>query len=123
MADLHIFLEFACSAINPRSIISGRVDHASGGLGTDCSRWHRVAVAAGVVTGRAIWALPEPTVATKPSAPLPDLYIADDKLDLGEVWESRDAVLTVPISNRTDKPIETSTSKAPATAGKSRLAD
>ena len=65
-----------------------------------------IAVAAGVVTGRAIWAQPETTATTKPSAPLPHLYIADDKLDLGEVWETNDAILTVPISNRTDKPIE-----------------
>ena len=62
-----------------------------------------IAVAAGVLTGRAIWAQPTPAVA---ATPLPALYIADDKHDLGEVWESRDAVLSVPISNRSDCDVE-----------------
>ena len=65
-----------------------------------------VAVAAGIALGRAFWAQPEARAVALPSPPLPALYVADDQLDLGEVWESRDAVLTVPISNRTDKPIE-----------------
>ena len=65
-----------------------------------------IAVIGGSFTVQAIWAQPQATAATKSSAPLPDLYIADDKQDLGEVWETNDAILTVPISNRTDKPIE-----------------
>ncbi len=61
------------------------------------------AVAAGMAVGRAIW--PQP-VTVMPAAPLSPLYVAEDKLDLGEVWESKDAVLTVPISNRTNRDIE-----------------
>ncbi len=63
-----------------------------------------LAVLSGVVTARAM--RPDAKTDTKPEPPLPALYIADGKQDLGEVWESRDAILTVPISNRTDKPIE-----------------
>ncbi len=59
-----------------------------------------LALIAGGAVGRAIWAPKE-----KPAAPMPALYIAEDKQDLGEVWESNDAVLTVPISNSTDLPI------------------
>ncbi len=63
-----------------------------------------LAVLSGVVTARAMRS-DSPTQA-KPEPPLPALYIADGKQDLGEVWESSDAILTVPISNRTDKRIE-----------------
>jgi len=63
-----------------------------------------IAVVAGIATGRAIW--PQPAVTTPVIAPLPPLYVAEDKRDLGEVWETSDAVLTIPISNSTDKPIE-----------------
>ena len=63
-----------------------------------------IAAVAGIATGRAIW--PQPAVTMPAMAPLPPLYVAEEKRDLGEVWETSDAVLTVPISNSTDKPIE-----------------
>jgi hypothetical protein len=63
-----------------------------------------LAVLSGVITARAM--RPESLSEVTAEVTLPALYIADDKQDLGEVWESSDAVLTVPISNRTDKPIE-----------------
>ena len=60
------------------------------------------AVWAGEAISRELW-LQAPST---PAAPLPALYIADDQQDLGEVWESKDALLTVPISNSTDRDIE-----------------
>ncbi len=61
-----------------------------------------VAVWAGEVVIRELW----PRQQSIPAAPLPALYIADDKQDLGEVWDSKDALLTVPISNSTNRDIE-----------------
>ncbi len=63
-----------------------------------------LAVLSGVMTAGAM--RPKSQSDAKAEANLPALYIADDKQDLGNVWESCDAILTVPISNRTDKPIE-----------------
>ena len=55
-----------------------------------------LAVLSGVVTARAMRS--DPPTQVKPEPPLPALYIAHCKQDLGEVWESRDAILTVPVS-------------------------
>jgi hypothetical protein len=40
------------------------------------------------------------------SGSLPSLYVEEDKLDLGEVNESKEALFSLPISNRTQQPIE-----------------
>ena len=63
-----------------------------------------LAVLSGVVTARAMRSDSQQDAKVDP--PLSALYIADGQQDLGEVWETADAILTVPISNRTDKPIE-----------------
>jgi LmbE family N-acetylglucosaminyl deacetylase len=48
----------------------------------------------------------QPDTALKTDRPLSPLEIPDVKLDIGKVWEAKDALVTVLIHNRTVKAIE-----------------
>lgn len=68
-----------------------------------------VAVAAGVVTSSAINARRIGESSARQPAPVVEadapLFVPDDQLDVGEVWEAKDARLTIPLHNRTDHDI------------------
>ena len=68
-----------------------------------------VAVAAGVVISGAVNARRIGDTSARPPAPAvevePPLFVPDDQLDVGEVWEAKDACLTVLLHNRTDHDI------------------